>query len=90
MHADDSNKVPWLRPLVNATRRAMVRLRSEGRFRRTLFVDTWHMSSLPGAPFSPDGNHRATSFQTLVWALVRHAWEGFRRIDRQTKTTVDR
>ena len=70
----DSSKVPWQRPLVRACRHAMLRLRAQGLFQRVLFIDTWHLTSLHGAPISWDGNHRTTTFQTLVWTLVRFAF----------------
>ena len=58
---------------------AMLRLRAQGLFQRVLFIDTWHLTSLHGAPISWDGNHRTTTFQTLVWTLLRFAFLQLRR-----------
>ena len=72
--ADGSAYASRQRPLVRACRHAMLRLRAQGLFQRVLFIDTWHLTSLHGAPISWDGNHRTTTFQTLVWTLLRFAF----------------
>lgn len=69
-----STKTPWESVLVNATRVEMLKLRDEGLFSGMLFFDTWHLTAMPGAPRSLDGNHRTTPFQTLVWTMIRWAY----------------
>ena len=80
-----STKAPWEAPLVNATRTAMLKLRREGLFSGMLFFDTWHLTMVPGAPRSPDGNHRATPFQTLVWTIMRWAYQATKQTGRPAR-----
>ena len=73
-HRYDSFKAPWQRPLVNATREVMLKLRRVGLFRHALVVDAWHLTAAPGAPSAWDGAHREVMLQTLIWTLVRFAY----------------
>ena len=73
-HRYDSFKAPWQRPLFNATREVMLKLRIVGLFRHALVVDAWHLTAVPGAPSAWDGAHREVMLQTLIWTLVRFAY----------------
>ena len=71
-----SYKVMWLPRLMEATRQVMLELFRAGELgEHSLLIDAWLLTNATNAPYSPDGNHRASPFQTTLWSLIRQAWQ---------------